>query len=218
MHFEVLLEDRSGVVVVDAFLARLLPSALHTYVIRPHRGKGEFPRDLAARPDRMSAGLLDLLPAKLRAYASVLDPASTTVVVLMDSDEDDPVALRRRIEALCYRSAPSVPCLVSLSVEEIEAWLLGDREAVLEAFPEADRDALATYRQDSVCGTWEWLARVLLDDKEALRLIRAGYPEVGQRKHEWADAIAPHLDPSRNRSPSFRRFADDLLRVLETRA
>jgi hypothetical protein len=166
----------------------------------------------------MSAGLLDLLPAKLRAYASVLDPASSVVVVLMDSDEEDPVALRKRIETLCLRSAPSVSCLVSLSVEEMEAWLLGDREAVLEAFPEADRDALAAYRQDSVCGTWEWLARVLLDDEEALRLIRAGYPEVGQRKHEWADAISPHLAPNRNRSPSFRRFADDLVRAMGVRA
>ncbi len=213
MHLEVLVEDRSGGTVVAALLDRLLPPGRHSFAIRPHRGKGEFPRNPDGRPDRMAAGLLDLLPAKLRAYAAVLDPADNLVVVLMDSDEEDPAVLRDALSALCARCAPGMPLVVALSVEEVEAWLLGDPEALLAAYPDADRAGLAAYLQDSVCGTWEWMARVLLRD-EARTLIREGYPQVGIRKHEWSDAISPHLVPSRNRSPSFVRFATDLLRAI----
>jgi len=213
MHLEVLVEDRSGGTVVEALLERLLPAGRHSFSIRPHRGKGEFPSDPFRKPDRMASGLLDLLPAKLRAYAAVLDPAKSLVVVLMDSDAEDPAVLRADLENLCIRSAPGLRVVVALSTEEAEAWLLGDPEALLEAYPDADRGQLAAYRQDSVCGTWEWLARVLIGD-EARKLIREGYPLVGIRKREWSDTISPHLDPSRNRSPSFRRFASDLLGAI----
>jgi hypothetical protein len=216
MHFEILVEDRSGGTVVEALLSRMLAGGGHTFGIRPHRGKGEFPHDPSIRPARMSAGLLDLLPAKLRAYAAVLDPAETAVVVLMDSDNEDPEPLRERIAGLCERYAKSLPRVVALSVEEMEAWLLGDPEAIFAAFPDADRVAFSEYRQDSICGTWECLARILLKER-ATALIREGYPVVGIRKHEWADAIAPYLDPSRNRSPSFLRFSADLVKVLEVR-
>ena len=216
MHFEVLVEDRSGGTIVEALLTNLLADGGHTLCIRPHRGKGEFPRDPSAWPARMSAGLLDLLPAKLRAYAAVLDPASNAIVVLMDSDDADPEALRNRIEGLCGRYAQTLPRVVALSVEEMEAWMLGDPEAIFAAYPEADRKTLGNYRQDSICGTWECLARVLLQEA-APSLIQEGYPLVGIRKHEWADAIAPHLEPSRNRSPSFQRFSADIAKVLEVR-
>jgi hypothetical protein len=161
----------------------------------------------------MAQGLLDLLPAKLRAYSEVLDPTSNLVVVLMDSDEADPADLRSDLERLCARSAPGLRCVVGLSTEEMEAWLLGDPQALLAAYPDADRTALSAYRQDSVCGTWEWMARVILKNR-ATALIREGYPLVGIRKREWADRISPHLDPSRNRSPSFRRFTADLLGAM----
>lgn len=42
--------------------------------------------------------------------------------------------------------------------EEIEAWLLGDRHALLSAYPHAKMHVLNTYVQDSICGTWEVLA------------------------------------------------------------
>ena len=214
MHFEVLVEDRSGGTIAAALLGRMVTDSRHSFSIRPHRGKGELPKDPGAHPDRMSAGLLDLLPAKLRAYSTALDPASEGVIVLMDADDEDPKVLRDSIEALCTRYAARIRHVVALSIEEAEAWLLGDPAAVLAAYPDADREALADYRQDSICGTWEWLARVLLKE-DAPALIREGYPVVGIRKHEWSDMISPHLDPARNRSPSFRHFADDLAGVLE---
>ena len=58
------------------------------------------------------------------------------------------------------------------------------------------------------------LCHALLKE-QAPRLIEIGYPAVGQYKYEWAGKIAPHLDLSRNRSPSFKRFHSYLERGLE---
>ncbi len=45
-------------------------------------------------------------------------------------------------------------------------------------------------------GTWEAFQRLL---------ARAGYPDR-RLKQQWAERIAPHLDPARNQSPSFQCF------------
>ena len=103
--------------------------------------------------------------------------------------------------------------VIGIAVEELEAWLLGDRAAVLAAYPDINTKELDAYEQDSVVGTWEVLASAILG-KRAIRLIKAGYPAVGSYKHKWAEAIAPHLDAKRNISPSFRSFYEYLLKCL----
>jgi iron-sulfur cluster repair protein YtfE (RIC family) len=61
----------------------------------------------------------------------------------------------------------------------MEAWMLGDEKAVLAAYPDANRAILRSYDQDSICGTWEVLARAIHGAK-AEQIIRLGYPAVGQ--------------------------------------
>lgn len=222
MHLEVLIEDRSGAVVIQELLPRLLAgrAETHTFSIRPHRGKGSVPGNLLLPPARFASGLLDLLPAKARAYARSFYPEEVLLIVIMDSDEDAPEQVSGQIRDVLTRFAAPLPYVIGISVEEIEAWLLGDQQAILAAYPEANRGVLAAYRQDSVCGTWEVLAQAILG-RQAHRVIRLGYPAVGQYKHEWARRIAPVLDPGRNRSPSFRRFLNALDRALsqaETKA
>jgi hypothetical protein len=39
---------------------------------------------------------------------------------------------------------------------------------------------------------------------------------VGQKKCEWAQRIAPHMDPERNVSTSFAKFRDGLRRVASS--
>ena len=215
MHLEVLIEDRSGAVVMDVLLPRILAgrTVTHTFAVRPHRGKGSMPDDPFKPPARFASGLLDLLPAKARAYAQAYYPEEVLLIVIMDSDQDQPEMVFGEIKGVLARFAAPLPYVIGISVEEMEAWLLGDQQAILAAYPEANRDILANYEQDSICGTWEVLARALLG-RQAHRVIRLGYPAVGQYKHEWARKIAPALDPDRNRSPSFHRFCQALDRIL----
>ena len=212
MHFEVLTEDRSGGVVAEALMKRILASVVPSFTIsiRPHRGKGEIPADMYAHPEKNASALLDLLPAKLRAYDRIFAGTEFVLVIIMDSDNIPPQDVRDSLKSMSRQFAPSLPCVIGISVEETEAWLMADEQALFEAYPQADLTVLSEYVQDSVCGTWEVLCRILLREK-APGLIRVGYPAIGQYKQEWAYNIARNMDPGRNKSPSFIRFSRELV-------
>lgn len=211
MHLEILCEDRSGSLVVEAILRdyRNKRGYAFTYDIRPHRGKGYAPADPAQRPPRDTVGLLDLLPAKARAYAHVLDPGQNLLIVIMDADDVPPQQVEADLRAVLRVYANPLPHIIGLCVEEMEAWLLGDRQAIQTAYPQADLGVIDRYEQDSVCGTWEVLARCI-HPASADRIIRIGYPAVGQYKQAWSREISRHLDIDRNASPSFARFINRL--------
>ncbi len=40
-----------------------------------------------------------------------------------------------------------------IAVKEMEAWLLGDREAIQKAYPMQRRQYIKKYRQDEICDT-----------------------------------------------------------------
>jgi hypothetical protein len=214
MHFEVLTEDRSGGVVVEALMNKILKPLLPSYsiAIRPHRGKGALPDDPLAPPKKFASGLMDLLPAKLRAYDRVYAGTDFVLVVVMDSDDSFPDDVRQMLTVQSQRFAPGLRSVIGICVEETESWLLADEEAVLEAYPEADMNVIHEYLQDSVCGTWEVLCRAILREK-ARGLIRIGYPAIGQYKQEWAYRISRYLEPKRNESPSFSQFSGELIQI-----
>lgn len=212
MHFEVLVEDSSGAKVVAALLPQVLGAYAdpHTWRIKAYKGMGRVPRGLKSSADPAKRILLDRLPRILRGYSKT--PGIDAVVVVLDSDRRDCVEFLRELKGIVEPGTPET--LFRLAIEEIEAWYLGDREAILAAYPNAKREPLDRYRQDSVCGTWELLADAI-HPGGAARIVKAGWPVTGQVKHEWAERIAPHLRADRNRSPSLCKFAGGLLRLTQ---
>jgi hypothetical protein len=103
--------------------------------------------------------------------------------------------------------------LFRIAIEEMEAWYFGDRQALLEAYPQAKVEVLARYQQDRVCGTWELLADAIFPGGSAA-LKKAGWPLPGQVKYEWAEKIGPLLDLDRNLSPSFGKLREGLRRLV----
>lgn len=215
MHIEVLCEDKSGSVVLDYITARFLADNDYscTYEIRPHRGKGRMPGNFMDKPARFASGLMDLLPAKVRAYADVYDPTELILVVVMDSDDEPFDKIYSDLERILQKFGRKLPYVIGISVEEMESWLLGDRQAILAAYPQARMTVVDNYEQDSICGTWEVLARAIYGNS-AERLIKIGYPAIGQYKYEWANSIGPFLKIYENKSPSFRRFIKQLTRIM----
>lgn len=207
MHIEILSEDKSGAFVVEK-LTRGIADKVGCdaqITVRPHRGCGSLPKDLSAKPPKYTGSLLDLLPAKCRAYNEVYKGTDMVLVAIMDSDQKDPNELRQEMYAVMHKYAPDIRSVVGLCTEEIEAWLLGDREAVRKAYPNLDEDALCGYEQDSVCGTWETLCRVVEPDN-ADDLIDIGYPAIGHYKSRWAITIARYMEADNNISPSFLNY------------
>lgn len=199
MHLEVLVEELSAEQALRMLLPRILGNEV-TFELHPFRGK----------PD-----LLAKLPDRLRAYAHWINGADTRIVVLVDADRQDCAQLKARLEkvaaeaGLLTKSAagPGAPFVVlnRLVVEELEAWFFGDCVALRAAYPRVptNLEHRAPYRHpDRIAGgTCERLQRVLQD---------AGYHHGGLQKVAAATAIATHMDPARNTSPSFRQFCDGL--------
>ena len=189
-HVEVLVEEPSAEAALRLLLPRMLGEA--SFAIHQHSCKDE---------------LRKRLPDRLRGYAAWL-PEDWRIVVVVDRDDDDCVELKRQLDAaatragLGTRSKPKrgrISFVSRLAVEELEAWYFGDWQAVREAYPRvsANIPTQARYRHpdDIKGGTWEAFERVLK---------HAGYFASGLRKIEAARAVATHMDPRRNTSPSFR--------------
>jgi len=153
------------------------------------------------------------LPARLRGYKQWL-PESAMIVVVVDRDDDDCLALKQQLEDFAFqarfgtKSAPnpdgSFQVINRVVVEELEAWHFGDWQAVRAAYPRMpDLSGKAAYRHpDEIAGgTWEALER---------ELQRRGYFDSGLRKREFARAVAEHMQPDRNVSPSFSCLRDAL--------
>ncbi|MEO6319502.1 MAG: hypothetical protein ABIR56_02435 [Polaromonas sp.] len=155
--------------------------------------------------------LLDQLPRLLQGYGRT--PGIDAVVVVLDTDRRDCKDFLQELKSVAEGCNPSHRTLFRLAVEEMEAWYLGDREALLKAYPRAKRDVLDSYVQDSACGTWELLADAVHAGGVAA-IKKAGWPLPGQIKHEWAEKIGPFLSLKQNASPSFGKFRDGLSRLV----
>ena len=214
MHFELLVEDESGRIVVDAILERILGAngAPHSWRTHGYKGLGRIPKNLHGKTGPTKRLLLDSLPRLLRGYGKSLDD-SAAVIVVVDLDDQDCIAFKRELLEVLNACDPRPNALFRIAIEESEAWLLGDRDAVKAAWPRARDSVLDSYRQDAICGTWEILADAI-HVGGAAALLKAGWPAPGVAKCAWARKIAPHMDPDRNRSSSFRAFRDGVRRLV----
>ncbi len=83
---EVLVEGTSDQPTVRVILEkrfRLIEN--RHFCIHPHQGRGNLSKNPHQRPDPKHRGLLNLLPATLKAYGSF--PQNRCVIVLVDADD-----------------------------------------------------------------------------------------------------------------------------------
>jgi hypothetical protein len=198
---EVLVEEPSMEAFLGALLPRLLPVD-RSFAVHPFQGK----TDLMAK-----------LQDRLRGYASWL-PDDWRVVVVVDRDDDDCVALKGQLEAMAKKAKLRTRSVAGkqpwqlvnrIAVEELEAWYFGDWPAVCAAYPRVSKGVVnqAGYRHpDAIAGgTWEAFERVLQ---------RRGYFRGGLGKIEAARALGAVVDAQRNRSASFACFRDAVLEAV----
>ena len=196
MHIEFLLEEPSAEAALTAILPKILADnvSFHFHVF-------EGKRDL-----------LKHLPLRLRGYRPWL-PADSRIFVLIDEDRQDCQKLKAQLEqaareaGFLTKSHPNSKgdfrIVNRLAVEELEAWFFGDVEALRTAYPRVSKTFhnRPKYQDpDAITGgTWEALGR----------LLKQYYPNF-LPKRVVAQKIAPHMEPSRNRSRSFQVFVEGL--------
>ena len=213
MHIEILVEDSSGSKLVEAVLPNVVgpQGEPHTWRVHSYKGIGRLPAGLSATSDPEKRALLNRLPQLLRGYGKT--PSVDAVVVVLDNDRRDCNDFLHELRNVLKNCNPAPTTLFRLAIEEMEAWFLGDKQALLAAYPKAKKEVLARYRQDSICGTWELLADAIYPGGHAA-IQAAGWPLPGNFKHELADNIGPRLNIEDNVSPSFCKFRDGLRRLV----
>lgn len=205
MHVEFLVEDASSAATVEVLLERLLTDATnageHSWRIHSFDGKHRL--------------LDNLAPVAEGIFASRF---ADRIVVLIDADRDDCVALKQSLlermpsHTVTGQGSQSVSGVwIRIAVTELESWFIGDRLATREAYPQITAGDLRLRHwqdADSVADAWEWL--------EAL-LIRRGHYVTRMPKVEVARNIARRLslEPDSNTSRSFRLFLRTLREVYE---
>ena len=202
MRVDFLVEEISAKAALEQLLPRLLPGCACR--IRVFEGW----QDLVGQLKNVLQGY----------HRRMLREGETDlrVVVLLDGDG---ICARRKadLEAKAAEAglltkttaAPGQPFQVlnRVVVQELEAWWLGDRAAIMAAYPEVkllhfkgtDRDPDVPPKPNDVL--WEVLKK-------------GRYFLTGKRKTQWATDISAHLDLEQNTSASFQAFRQGLAAIV----
>jgi hypothetical protein len=209
MHIEFLVEDQSGKVMLECLVPKLLGEG-HTFQIHAYKGIGRIPRGMTSAADANRRILLDQLPRLLAGYGRTFhgygEDYRAAVVVVCDLDDRDLDTFINELREVALKASPRPQTEFGIAIEEVEAWFLGDRAALLAAYPKAKIAVLNSYKQDSICGTWELLADSIYPGGSGA-LKKQGFQGIGSEKSRWARAITLHMNPAVNVSLSFRQFA-----------
>lgn len=220
MHLHFMVEDQSGEKLVDIIAKKLCSSnPAVTYETKGYKGLGGFtPKNTATETHtgKLLNNLATVLDGLNRAYSK--NPNYPfAVIVVVDNDNRDTNAFRAEMEAVAQKKNVTIDHVFCIAIEEIEAWLLGDIEAVKAAYPHAKMDVIRGYQQDSICGTWEKLAEAVY--KGGLKkLKKQGSFEIGKMKCEWAEKIGAKMVIDKNESPSFQFFVSEIRKRLNSAA
>ena len=208
MHFEFLVEDQSGGMVLNTLVPKII-STDDTFKIKTYKGIGHLPKGMKPRSDPRKRILLDQLPRLLRGHGNTYHKGSTyfptTAIVICDLDDRCLKSFRKELLDVLNACNPKPETRFCIAIEEGEAWFLGDVPAIKSAYPKTKDAVLETYKSDSICGTWEKLADAVFPGGATALKARGGQA-TGREKSAWAKKITPHMDVDNNTSPSFCHF------------
>ncbi len=217
MHLEILVEDQSGKVILDELVPEIIGSE-HTYRVKSYKGSNDPPKGMKDPKNVGNRILSENLPKLLKGYGKTFSGYGAnfcaTVIVVCDLDRRCMKDFRKQLLAILCQCNPQPSTRFCFAIEEGEAWLLGDIPAIRAAYPQANMKTLNQYTNDSICGTWEWLADCI-HEGGAQALMEKGFATIGLMKSRWANAIVPYMNIEENQSPSFCYFRDTLRRLIQ---
>lgn len=212
-HFQFLIEDKSSEELIRILMSRLiLDRDDMSFDCKPFKGLGKLPKEKTINAIK-TGKLLQDLGIYLSGFDKRLGPygKSAVIIIVLDNDNRNPEVFKNEIVQIARRHVHNVEYAVCLAIEEVEAWLLGDYNAILRAYPNARISYWNSYVQDSICNTWEHLADVIYPGGyQKMKKDCPTYKEIGAIKSEWAKTIGSYMDIDNNRSPSFNSFISEI--------
>ncbi len=186
-----IVEGQSEVEAIPILLRRLLSeSGDHSISIaRPFRVQ----RNRVERSGEVERNVIQAVRSR---------PGAAAVLVVLDSDDDDPAVLGSRLAERCRVTTP-LPVGVVIARRELEAWFLGAKES-LRGFRNIRDDAAAPPDPESIRGAKERLTR---------NMVRGSYVEVDDQP---AFAARFDLALANSRCPSFAMLIRELGALVTT--
>ncbi|WP_449416403.1 DUF4276 family protein [Phormidium nigroviride] len=218
MHFEILVEDVSGKTALEILIPKIIGTEKHTFEIHSYKGIGHIPKGLKSTSDVKKRILLDQLPRLVEGYGKTFSQYppdySAVLIVICDLDDRCLSTFRKELLDLVDKCNSKPKTQFCIAIEEGEAWYLGDLAAVKAAYPKAKETVINSYKNDSICGTWEKLANAVFSGG-VQKLSKQGGQAIGLEKTNWAKKIPPCMDVENNLSPSFCYFRDKLRQLSD---
>lgn len=215
MYFQFLIEDKSTGILVNHVMEKLTEQYTDREIIwnvKSFGGIGHL-RKKGSALDQKTGKLLNDLPMFMRAFSKVLQNMKyAALIIVLDNDKRDVKQFRQELENVAVSNMILCDYVFCIAIKEMEAWLLGDTEAIKKAYPDAKMQHIKRYEQDAICETWEVLADVAYPHGFSRLKKKAGssYSEIGKAKCEWADKIGGCLHLHNNISPSYQYFISEL--------
>lgn len=176
--------------LLTIILSRVLPAPWRVgenCFIRPHEGKSDLRRSI---------------PTKFKALGK--SHYSMGFVILQDQDTNDCRQLKQELVGLCEANkASNTTYIVRIVCHELEAWYIGDVDAIHSAFPRFNKEKhenTVMFRSPDDC----------VNPKMRLKKIVGDYSQINTAKQ-----MGQYLDVEHNKSESFNQFITGVLRLIE---
>lgn len=180
MNQAVIMVEEPSIGHVVNIIAERLGIANRTKIIA-HEGKGDLKRSF---------------PRKVRAWNAGM---TTRFVICMDNDTANCTVLKNELRALLPPN-PSHEFKIRLVMNELEAWYLGDMDA-LELAGYIPKDSAVKNQKKKSFRVPENMVNA---KREFLKLVKT------QGQITLARSIAPHLNLQNDRCKSFKHFVEAL--------
>jgi hypothetical protein len=176
-----LVEERSMKTLLDNLLPRLIHGI--DFLCIPHEGKQDLETSI---------------PRKLRAWRE----PGVQFIIVRDNDGGDCHAVKKRLSQLCFEAGKK-NTIIRIVCQELEAWYLGEPEALGTAY---GKNSLKKIGEKSQYRNPDAI-------QKPSREIKKMIPEF--QKISGARRMAAHLTRSGNRSRSFQVMMEGVERAMK---
>lgn len=182
-HIIFLLEERSMKEMLEVLLPKVIPDDI-LYKCIPHEGKRDLEKSI---------------PKKLKALRNI-----KKFIILRDKDSSNCIEVKQKLAQLCLEGNRS-DTLIRIPCHELEAWYLGDLEAVEKGL-KVKTGKLSQLQNKRKYRTPDNIS----SPKQELKKIAPNYQPISGAK-----AIAPYMNLSSNTSVSFNIFLKGINKVID---
>ncbi len=137
--------------------------------------------------------LKNSIPKKMKGW----NYGNPHFIILQDKDGGDCVTIKQELCSISHQCGR--PFHVRIVCQELESWLLGDLEAIRQAYPQKKIQNKAKFRNPDNLGN---------ASQELERLINT------KAKVQRAERISQHFDLTKNKSKSFNVFIRTLKQLI----